>query len=231
MKISSAALLDYREQFVATLAHDLRGPLSAAGMAAHLIATAPADDKQLRAWAVTVERNLNRIDRMIADVADVNQLASGVGIALNLEACDVSAIATALASEMGARHGAHIKIETQGEIKGVWSSDALTRILENLLSNAVSYGDAEATITVRLRRREDRLLISVHNEGAPIAPEQQGTLFDAQAREKNGKRRQRWGLALVHGLVAAHGGIVNVASCLIDGTTFTVDLPVMPRAA
>lgn len=224
---------EYRERFVATLTHDLRSPLAAALMGAHMIAQSPDDPEQVRDWANRIAESVERMDRLISDILDVSRLDAGNALALRLERCDLHAIAAELSREMAARHGARFRVEADGDTSGVWSSDCVRRILENLLTNAVKYGDRKGSITVRIRRRDDRVLLSVHNEGAAITQEEQARLFEALTPASSHPQRpgkQRWGLALVRGLVEAHGGVVNVASQAAEGTTFTVELPAETRA-
>jgi signal transduction histidine kinase len=131
------------------------------------------------------------------------------------------------------RHGDRFRIDVDGDTVGHWSPDGLQRVLDNLLSNAVKYGDPLARITIRMRRVDEHEIISVHNHGAIIPLEEQQLLFEPFHRsygaQSSGKQGWGIGLALVKGIVEAHGGMVKGESYPKEGTTFTIDLPVDPR--
>src|SRR5207247_8994766 len=84
---------DLRERFVSVLAHDLRGPLSAAKMNAHLLIRHPEALDERRAIAIKIERNINRTDRMIHDLLDANLIRAGQRLPLRLDQCDLGAVA------------------------------------------------------------------------------------------------------------------------------------------
>lgn len=220
---------EYRKRFVATLTHDLRSPLSAARVAAQMIARSPEKQDKVRTWAMRIADSVDRTDRMISDLLDASRLEAGERITLKFETCDLAAAAEEVSNEFATRYGDRFVVEREGDTAGLCSAEGIRRVLENLISNAVKYGEVGTPITTRVRRIDDRLLLSVHNSGTIIPAEEQKKLFQpfhrtdiAQASEKHG-----WGLglSLVKGIVEAHGGIVKVESYLNGGTTFTVDLP------
>lgn len=144
--------------------------------------------------------------------------------ALPFERCDIRCIADSLSLEIGALHGRRITVETEGEMGARWSGSELRDILAPLLMNAVRYGD-DARISVRIRRREGRLVVSVHNEGIAMTPEAKGHMFEP----RTGAHMR--GLAFVRRIVEAHGGDIRVEGGSGSGTTMTLDLPVAARAA
>jgi PAS domain S-box-containing protein len=222
----------YRDRFVATLTHDLRSPLATAKLGVDLIVGAPGDADKVRSRAQRIARSLQRADRMIADLLDASRLQAGEALSLELEACDLAAIAEELCDELASRHGDRFDLLVEGDVRGWWSPDGLRRVLDNLLSNAAKYGATATPITVGVRRVDDRVLLSVHNVGT-IAVEEQPKLFQAFHRAPaalhSGQPGWGLGLALVKGIVEAHGGIVKAESYPREGTTFTVDLPVDAR--
>lgn len=221
-----------REQFVASLSHDLRNPLSVARTAAQLIERSPAAAERAADLARRITCALERADRMLVDLLDASRLEAGKGLKLDLEECDLAKIAAEVCAELAARHGPRFTVIAESEAKGLWNADALRRILENLLSNAVKYGDPTTPITVRLRSRVDRRILFVHNFGPPIAIEDQADLFRPfhRARKAEASHQHGWGLglALVRGLVEALEGDIMLASYPNEGTTFTIDLPADP---
>jgi PAS domain S-box-containing protein len=226
---------DYRERFIATLSHELRSPLATAKLAADLIARSPGDGQKVPEWSAKIIDALGRCDRMLSDLLDTSRLHAGEPLALEFAHCDVKAIAESMLDELAGRHGNRFRIEADGDTTGFWSADGLRRVLDNLLSNAIKYGDPSQPVTVRLRRVDDHVLISVHNFGTIIPIEEQQNLFRAFHRtptaQRSGKPGWGIGLALVKGIAEAHGGVVKAESYPKEGTTFTVDLPVDGAAA
>ncbi len=225
----------YRERFVATLTHDLRAPLTAARAAADLIARAPTKEDRVRSLAIRIVDAVDRTDRMISDLLDATRIHAGEPLPLRFEECDVRAIAREVCDELATHHGDRFRLDVQGPTTGFWSPEGLRRVLENLASNAVKYGDGSSPITVRLRRVDHRELVAVHNQGTIIPVEDQAKLFTMYHRthgaQASGKKGWGLGLTLVRAIAEAHKGMVKVESYPIDGTTFTLDLPVDARTS
>lgn len=225
----------YRERFVTALTHDLRSPLATAQTGATLISQHPDDVARVRAWTTRIDDALHRVDRMIGDLLDTSRLHAGEATDLGFAHCDVREIVEPLLEELETSHGDRFRLEVDGDTSGFWSPDGLRRVLDNLLSNAIKYGDEHKPITVRLKRVADHQLIAVHNFGTLIPLEEQQNLFRAYHRAPTAKHSGQpgWGigLTLVKGIVEAHAGIVKAESYPVEGTTFTVDLPIDGRAA
>lgn len=222
-----------REHFVAVLAHDLRGPLSAAKLGAELLSQEPESLDARRDLALRIDRNLDRLDRMIRDLLDANRIRAGERLPLRLDTCDLGQIAHEVAEELRIRHGDRFVVQADSRALGVWSADELRRALLNLGSNAVKYGAPDRPITFIVRRVAGRAFASVHNWGAPISPDDQAQLFEPFARSRaaieSGGAGWGLGLTLVRGCANAHGGTVSVVSTPAEGTTFTLDLPLDAR--
>jgi PAS domain S-box-containing protein len=220
---------EYRDRFVQTLTHDLRSPLSAAKSAAALIARAPTDEHKVRGWAHRISDAIDRSDRMISDLLDAARLQIGERLSLNVTHCDLRRICEDASDELSTRHGNRFRIEVSGPSDGYWDADGLRRVLDNLLSNALKYGDLSAPIDVRIRQVEDRTLLAVHNFGMLIPEDEQAKLFQpfhrTQEAQHLGHRGWGLGLTLVRGIVEAHRGTVKVESYPKEGTTFSIDLP------
>jgi PAS domain S-box-containing protein len=218
-----------REHFIATLSHDLRTPLSAAKMSAQLIARNPGAIDQNSKLAARISNNVDRMDGMIRDLLDASLLRAGESVPVQIRECDLCDIASRVCDELATIHGDRFRLKSTSPLVGYWCADGMTRILENLLSNAAKYGRNGTPITTELREVDDRVLMTVHNLGTAISPEDQATLFEAFHRSYSATSGDQggWGLGLsvVRGLVEANGGVVIVESYPKLGTRFTVDLP------
>lgn len=231
---------ELRERFVAILAHDLRGPLSAAKMNAELLVLYPEQLDQRRELAVKIDRNIERTDRMIRDLLDANRVRAGEKLPLRIDECNLAGVSQQVFDELVATFGERFSLMTEDRVVGFWSCEELRRALWNLGSNAVKYGATDTTITIRVRRSAQGALVSVHNWGPPISADEQMDLFRpfsrTQAAQEGGQKGWGLGLTLVHGCADAHGGHVVVESTKETGTTFTIELPLdarpsQPRAA
>jgi signal transduction histidine kinase len=221
-----------RERFVSLLAHDLRGPLSAATTAAKLLVARPDNLEGRRDLAIRIDRNMLRIDRMIQDLLDANRLRAGHRLPLDLQPCDLVEITDDVVADLDERDRGRVRVRMPDRLEGVWAPDQLRRALWNLVLNALKYGAADAPVDVDVGRAPDGVRVSVHNEGAPIPPDEQLQIFDPFSRARGAEARAKgWGLGLtlVRGCAEAHGGRLELSSTDEAGTTFTLWLPLDAR--
>lgn len=221
---------DLRERFVSALTHDLRTPMAIAKVGAQIIKLNLEKKDVIMETAERISTSVERADRMIRDLLDVNRLKAGGGIHVQLQECHLDLIVTYVVSDLERLHGKRFQVVNQsGQILGFWDSNAIHRMIENLASNAIKYGSDEGDIIIYLKADNKFAEISVHNEGKPISKEDQSRLFTHYQRSStalaSGKSGWGIGLALVKGLVMAHGGSVEVHSDEESGTTFTMKLP------
>jgi PAS domain S-box-containing protein len=223
-----------REEYVSLVSHDLRGPLAAARIGAELLQSDPETLHDPSGIAAKVVRSLDRADGMVRNLLDAHRIRAGKRLPLELEHCNLTAIAQDVADELRAIHGGdRFRLRMEEEVRGYWSADELRRALWNLASNAVKYGAAEAPVTIEIGRIQDGVRLSVHNQGIPIPVEDRALLFRAFSRVRavGTDVRRGWGLGLtlVLGCAEAHGGRVSVESSVASGTTFVIELPLDSR--
>lgn len=220
---------ELRARFVSLLAHDLRGPVSAAMLAAEMISRRPERLEERRDLASLMKRNLERIDQMVRDLLDASRIQAGRPLQMRLEPAELSGVLADVVQDLATIHGHRVRLEAPAEVRGVFSVSDLRRAVWNLVTNALKYGSAGTPVTVRLTERAGRAQISVHNHGNPIAPEDLGRIFEPFARASTAEAQSAvgWGLGLtlVRGFAETHGGQVLVDSDADRGTTFTIDIP------
>jgi signal transduction histidine kinase len=228
-----------RDWFVSMLAHDLRGPLSAAQVNAELILHHAPDepgksDPKLRRLVAKVVRGLCATDDLIRDLLDVHRVRAGQKLPLKLQPCDLADVAEDVQEELSATHAGRLRLELDRDLRGVFCPVEVQRMLWNLVTNAVKYGEPDHPVLMRLRRQTGGVEVTVHNQGTPIARDELSTVFEPYQRTRHGETRSvGWGLglALVKACAEAHGGTVSVDSSEERGTTFTVFLPSAAKAA
>lgn len=227
----SLAQAAFREQFVATLAHDLRNPLAAATTTAQLIPHLRDHDKLDRAAGKIIE-NLGRIDRMIQELLDTVVFQRGQTMSLHLSNFDIAGLAQEVCDQSAGVFGPRFEV-TGTPLTGWWDREALKRALENLISNAVKYGTPDSPIKIAFREYEQRMLLSVHNWGDAIPPDQVENIFQVFRRAMAARdgTKQGWGIGLpfVRSVAESHGGSIDVDSDQERGTTFAIDIPVDSR--
>ncbi|QCP15026.1 HAMP domain-containing histidine kinase [Pseudoduganella umbonata] len=219
-----------RERFAAALTHDLRGPLSATSSALELILMLNdlGKVKQLAAKALD---SVWRMDGMITELLSTMAFHSGERLTLQLEQFDINAVIKEV--QVGASvKGSNIVLASGSPIVGWWDRAALTRAVENLVSNALKYGRPRGPVTIRAAEFDERLQLSVHNEGDPIPVEEQECIFQMYRRTDNARRQQGWGIGLpyVRAVAESHGGSIVLDSHAERGTTLTIDIPLDGRA-
>jgi signal transduction histidine kinase len=224
---------DLRERFVSVLAHDLRGPLSAARLSAQLLVRHPDRLDDRRDLALRIDRSLEQTDRMVRDLLDANRIRAGERLPLRLDDCNLGSIAREVYEQAVAVYGERFVLDAEPRVVGVWSAEELRRALWNLVANAVKYGREREIVTLTVKRTPGGACASVHNVGNPLSPEDREALFRPYARGRGAEGREGWGLGLtlVLGCAEAHGGRVAIESSAEGGTTFSIELPIDARAA
>ncbi len=219
---------DIQQKFVNTLTHDLKMPLTSAKMSAQMILKrSDRPDDCIRSSARIIG-NLNRLDSMIHDLLDASRLRAGEPLLLQFVHCDLTTIIKDVAVEMSDIQDVPIVVEVSGTCEGRWGSDGLRRALENLIGNAIKYGEPGAPVKVILESTESGVRIEVHNQGIPIPAAEIPLLFQQYRRSKSAEQSSKtgWGigLSLVKGVVDAHHGSVRVESGEGRGTSFILEL-------
>ena len=234
MEDSHAALIEARAQFVASLAHDLKTPLSSARLMAQFLKRHSNDPLHNDAIAMTL-RNIDRVDKMVENFLDVNQIIANRPLPAAVEDCNLTELLKALEVELNVAYGKRFILHLPKEdVVGRWNSSQIIRCLENLCNNAVKYGDPGTPITISLSLVDECARVSVHNVGEKIPDSDRATLFVPYQRSpsasRSGKKGWGLGLTLVKGVAESYGGHVDVESD-DRGTTFWIYLPIKPVGA
>jgi PAS domain S-box-containing protein len=220
-----------RDRFTSALSHDLRNPLSTAGMAIHLaMQFRDADSLEKREKFLHKAMDaLERANTMIEDLLEANRINSGQRVPLKIEKCDLFSLTQHTIEELALSHGNRFVLHGTSPIDGYWSSDRLRRVIENLATNAIKYGSKETPITINLTALDEWVELRIHNFGGELSPKEQKHLFELFQRTKTAvaSGHQGWGigLPLVKGIVEAHGGRIWLESHPGSGTTFIIELP------
>ncbi len=222
-----------KDDFLATLAHELRNPLAPIRTAAEVLTRPGLSDAQL-AWSrQVIHRQVEHMARLLDDLLDVARITRG-RVDLKIEPVDLgtvvdTAIEAARPLIIARRHGLTIDLPPELPTLNV-DPVRLAQVLSNLLTNAAKYTDPPGHIELTARVDGAALRISVKDDGIGIPPTVGSKIFEMFSQGQNAHGRGESGLgiglALVKGLVELHGGTVEARS---DGpgrgSEFVVTLP------
>jgi signal transduction histidine kinase len=220
--------LRLNEMFTAVLGHDLRNPLSAILMAAHMVQH-QSDDETVRGTAKRILMSGKRMTRMIDDMLDLARARLAGGIPLKVSHSDLSEPVQRVVHEYEIAHPERrIEVQQDGDLTGEWDAERLAQAASNLIGNALQHGVAGAPVQVRLDgTRADGVVLSVINSGC-IPPRVMPHLFEPfQGGQREPGQNQGLGLGLyiVQQIVQVHRGSVNVQSEDGERTLFHMRIP------
>jgi signal transduction histidine kinase len=225
-----------RAEFLAVVSHEMRTPLTSIISFSELL-RGEADGlspEGLRFLGI-VERNADRLLRLIDDLLMLNRLAAG-GQPLELVQVslpEIAAEAVKNAAPMAAKSGVTVHLDAGDGPELLADPRRLTQVFDNLIGNAVKFSHVDALVRVRVRHVRGTWRIDVSDTGIGIPADEVARLFGLFVRGSNariaGLPGTGLGLAIVKSLVEMHGGHVKVESVLGEGTTFSVYLPGRPR--
>lgn len=227
---------ELRGQFVATLTHDLRGPLNTIRLSAQRLLRYPEKAELRDQLQRRIIQGVDRVDQMVQNLLDVGRIRSGQQLPIQVAPSDLAAIVADVLEELQLAHGERFLFDGPASLPGFWSAPELRRLVENLCTNALKYGSSTEPVRVRLDRRGPWVQLDVTNALAndhPLGAAELATAFEpfhrTRTAEASGKQGWGLGLTLVKGIAEAHGGRVRARSTREDGTTFSVLLPLDAR--
>ena len=228
-----------KNEFLATLAHELRNPLAPIRQAAHIARSAHASPSQVQWSHDVVERQVHHMSRLLDDLLDVSRISRG-SIQLRLEPVALSAVIDAAIETarplLDLRHHTLTVFNHCDTLRIEADPSRLAQVLSNLLSNAAKYTDPGGRIELHAAAAEGQLLVRVKDSGIGIAPDDLETVFGMFTQLQSALDRSEGGLgiglALARGIAQLHGGTVHATSSgLGQGSEFVLRIPVHPHAA
>ena len=231
------ALSRLKANFVADVSHELKTPLALIRMFSEMLGDdrVPSEQKKHEYYAI-ITRETSRLTHMIDNILDFSRLDAGKKD-FTFQAIDVAAVVRdtyeAYRFDLDRHRFEHRLVVADGLPQVHADANAISQAIINLISNAIKYSTDEKALVIELSRETRRgkhgVLICVSDSGIGIKPEDRSHLFDGFYRAEDDRVRQQrgagLGLSLVKSIVDAHGGIIDVESRLIKGTTFRIFLP------
>ena len=226
------AVARLQADFVSAVSHEFRSPLTTLRSMSEMLerGRVPSEERKQRYYGL-MARETERLHRLVEDLLDFGRMEAGAK-QYDMRPTDVSTLVTQAVAEFceeKAASGFDIEIRDMAAGTVLGDADALRRAMRNLLENAVKYSADSRKVNVDVRIEHGHVCISVQDYGMGISPADLKRIFHKFERGTAAKASSiqgtGLGLAMVHGILRAHGGSVRVESEENRGSTFTMLLP------
>ena len=224
-----------KDEFVALVSHELRTPLtSIRGYLELVLDDADQLTTEHREFLQIVDRNVDRLLHLVSDLLLVAQADAGK-LVFDWAEVDLGSLAAhcvQAAQPAAERAGVELVIASESSRPIVADSERIGQLLDNLISNAIKFTPDGGRVDVSVDSSEDLAVIEVRDTGFGIGPKDQEQLFERFFRTQSATEKAiagtGLGLSIVKAIVDAHGGTISVESSEGVGTTFRVELPLVP---
>ena len=226
-RASVLQLNQLKNDLIAVLAHDIKGPLTSIVGFAELLEEGYLEGTQATEAAHTIRTNAQRLGTLANDVLELSRIEHGE-LEISDERVDVIELIEAAAEAHRVERPIVIASAVQSAfVRG--DEDRLRQVFDNLLRNAIKYSPQGQPIDVTVDADGEDFRFTVRDRGMGIPPEDMPRLFERFARASNARRAKiagtGIGLFIVKMIVERHGGSITVESKLGEGSTFTLTLP------
>ncbi|MBN1538378.1 MAG: HAMP domain-containing protein [Anaerolineales bacterium] len=221
-----------KSDFVATVSHDLRSPLTLMQGYATMLELVGQLNEQQVGYVHKILGGVENMSRLVNNLLDLGRIEAGIG--LQLEMISAPTVISNVVSNLqllATQRKVEIRVEMESEELPLLEADPalLQQALFNLIENAVKYTETNGSVEVKTRATDDRMIFEVRDSGVGISPVDQAHLFEKFYRGAQiGTRQARGsglGLAIVKSIVDRHNGQVWVESQLGIGSTFFLSFP------
>jgi len=221
-----------RKDFVANVSHELKTPItSIRGFSETLLDGAMKDEVMLEQFLHIILKESGRLQSLIQDLLELSKLERE-DFNLNIEQVNIQRLLSDLlpiVQQHADQKEVHLTTEVEGNTIIEGDSSRLKQVFMNLLTNAINYTKVDGNVSLTFKDFDDRVLISVADNGVGIPQEEVSRIFERFYRVDKARSRNSGGtglgLAIVKHIVEAHHGNVHVESVVDEGTTFHVGIP------
>jgi PAS domain S-box-containing protein len=234
MEIALADASRAKDEFLAMLSHDLRNPLSPIITALELMRLRAPE--MLIKERTIIESQVRHLTELIDDLLDVSRIASKK-IELEKAPVNIGEIITKALEMTGPllkTHGQTVQTAVEDGLIIEGDARRLVQVITNLLTNAAKYSPPQRAVHISAAVEQGEAVVRIRDQGFGIEPKLLPHIFELFAQDAQSMERSKGGLglglAIVHNLVALHGGTVSAASKGLDcGSEFVVRLPLLAR--
>lgn len=226
-----------KSEFVATVSHDLRNPLTMMRGYATMLEMVGELNEQQVGYVHKIVNGVEDMNRLVTNLLDLGRIEAGIDLQLELVSVQdlVDKVNNTLYQQAAQKHIA-LTTEIAPQTVAVIEADQalLQQALQNLVDNAIKYTHADGQIKLKVHSQREMMIFEVQDTGLGISPMDQPHLFEKFYRSSQpGSKEQRGaglGLAIVKSIIEKHWGSVRVESQLGKGSRFTVAVPLrQPR--
>lgn len=228
---SYAELLSHKGEFVETVSHDLRQPLTMISGYATMIQMVGELNEQQRSYLQKITGGLDTLNRMVNNILDLGRIETGTR--LRLEKVDVGDLLSSVVEEFlpqAEQRKINLSNTTQLDEPLILEADneLLRQAVFNILDNAIKFTGINGKVKVWVENQASKCVIYIQDSGIGISPIDLPGIFDRTARtniHEAGQRTSKLGLTIVKSIIELHGGKVLVESQLGKGSTFRIEIP------
>lgn len=229
----SQAVEASRSKFLGILGHDLRTPLGAILLGSDVLKQSEEIGSRKYKVASQIHTSVMRANQIVGDLLDLTRVQLGAGIPVIKKHINLSLLCERVVDEIRAFNPeAKVNFVANNSVSGMFDGARLEQVFSNIISNAVSHGDARLPITVKLSEADGDAVITIHNSGEPILTDVLPYIFSPMsqfsgrsATDHGPREGMGLGLFIALEIVKSHKGFIDVTSDLERGTTFRVNLP------
>lgn len=222
-----------KSDFVATVSHDLRSPLTLMRGYATMLEMAGALNEQQKNYAKMIVQGVDNMAKLVNNLLDLGRIDFGVGLQVeSIPVLDILEHVTSGGLQMQAKQkNILLSVEIPKDMPNAIEADQalLHQALYNLVENAIKYTPEGGTVTIQLETSLSSLIFAVQDSGIGISQSDQKRLFEKFYRGTNRdaltQRGTGLGLAIVKSIAERHGGKVWVESTLGQGSVFLLQIP------
>lgn len=228
-RASVIQLNQLKDDLIAVLAHDFKGPLTTIIGFTELLEQDALEGEEAESALRTIRQSAMRLADLANDTLALSRVEQGE---LNLATDPVNVVQIVQEAVESVASQREVKMTSKAHDPVVRGDPArLRQVFENIIGNAIKYSPGEAPVDIRITETDRTVRIAVHDQGIGIPSDEMKFLFERFTRASNAKRSPikgtGLGLYLAKTLVERHGGNIQVQSKLGEGSTFTVVLPRM----
>jgi signal transduction histidine kinase len=217
-----------RLQFVAMVVHDLKNPVLAIDMAARVLDQSDATQQERRSYLTGIREEVVRLQGIIRDLTDDIQVVNG-RFSVHKTEVDLGELVRRFVGAQSKAFATHeIVVKTDQGCTVQADANRISRVVMNLMSNAVNYSPRNTRVTVSVKRTDSQVTLTVSDQGPGIAKEDLKVLFQPFGRGRSADSLAKGtglGLYVVKQIIEAHGGQIEVHSEPGRGTDFEIRLP------
>ena len=227
---------DSQRRFVSDASHELKTPLAVILANTQILLDDPQMPEETRTWVESTNDEASHMKALVEDLLTLARTdeaqADGAKHVLAFEDVDLSEVVDECAIEFDGvayERGCSIESDIEPNIHIQADRTQIARAVRTLVDNATKYATKGTAVSVRLKRADRHVVLTVNNASAPMDPDDLEHIFDRFYRSDKARSREETGgfglgLAICKGIVDAHGGSITAASTAEEGTTFTITL-------